>query len=112
MNNSIFIMAGYDMDTGYLHVMFTDGSTADYYIPDYEETLDTTMITRSQLDRLMEEDVFSYTHLMITGKMQAYLDDYAREYSDLRRGIEEDLRKTNDDATAAYLAREFMMYDS
>jgi len=105
-------MAGYDMDTGYLHVMFTDGSTADYYIPDYEESLDTTMITRSLLDRLMEDDVFSYAHLMITGKMQAYLDDYAREYSDLRRGIEEDLRKTNDDATAAYLAREFMMYDS
>lgn len=105
-------MAGYDMDTGYLHVMFTDGSTADYYIPDYEESLDTTMITRSLLDRLMEDDVFSYAHLMITGKMQAYLDDYEREYSDLRRGIEEDLRKTNDDATAAYLAREFMMYDS
>lgn len=105
-------MAGYDMDTGYLHVMFTDGSTASYYIPDYEESLDTTMITRSLLDRLMEDDVFSYAHLMITGKMQAYLDDYAREYSYLRRGIEEDLRKTNDDATAAYLAREFMMYDS
>ncbi len=92
--------------------MFTDGSTASYYIPDYEESLDTTMITRSLLDRLMEDDVFSYAHLMITGKMQAYLDDYAREYSDLRRGIEEDLRKTNNDATAAYLAREFMMYDS
>jgi len=53
-------------------------------IPDYEESLDTTMITRSLLDRLMEDDVFSYAHLMITGKMQAYLDDYAREYSDLR----------------------------
>jgi len=105
-------MAGYNMDTGYLHVMFSDGSTAEYYIPDYEESLDTTMITRSLLDRLMEDDVFSYAHLMITGKMQAYLDDYAREYSDLRRGIEEDLRKPNDDATAAYLAREFMMYDS
>lgn len=112
MNNSIFIMAGYDIDTGSLHVMFSDGSTASYYIPDYEDTLDTTMITRSQLDRLMEEDVFSYAHLMITGRMQEYLDGCAGEFSDLRRSIEENLRKTDDDATAAYLAREFMRYES
>ena len=102
-------MAGYYMDKGYLHVMFTDGSAADYNIPEYENTLNTTM--RCQLDRLMEEDVFSYAHLMITGKMQEYLNNSAKEYRDLRRGIEEDLRKTNDDA-AAYLSREFMMYES
>lgn len=110
--NSIFIMAGYDMDTGMLWVMFSDGSTANYSVDAFENSLKTTLITRSRLDWMLENDVFTYARLMITGKMQEYLDDYAKERSSVRNDVEAQLRKTCDDATAAYLAREFMMYES
>lgn len=66
-------------------MMFTDGSTANYYIPNYEESLDTTMITRALLDRLTKEGVFSSAHLMITGRTQENLYNYAREYEEWER---------------------------
>lgn len=106
------IAAGYDMNDGILRVLFCDGSEAEYNIAEYEDTLNTTMVTRSQLTWLLDNDVFSYVQLMITGTMQQYLDDYAREHRSMYEGVRDQLMQNNDRATAEYLAREFMMYDS
>lgn len=110
--NNITIAAGYDIDEGVLRVLFCDGSDAEYNIEKYESSLSTTSVTRAQLTWLLDNDVFSYVQLMITGNMQQYLDDYAREHRSMYETVRDQLKEHHDRATAEYIAREFMMYDS
>ena len=52
------IMATYDMDDNTITAAFSDGSTERLYVPDLENTLETTIVTRSELDLLLYTDVF------------------------------------------------------
>lgn len=110
--NHFIMAAGYDIDTGMLVVMFCDGTTAEYYVSDYEATLRTSMAANSQLDWMLYEDPLTYAELMITGKMQEYLNSFASEQRSIQEGVRDQLRERFDNATAEYLAREFMRYDS
>ena len=111
MNRKI-ISAEYNIDTGMLRVKFSVGITAEYYIGCFEDTLDTTIATRAELDWLLDNDPLTYAQLMITGRMQEYLDICAREYSEVQSDIVASVRMTGNDATTDYITREFMMYDS
>ena len=105
------IMATYDMDDNTITAAFSDGSTERLYVPDLEDTLETTIVTRSELDLLLYTDVFEYTQLMLTGGMQGYLDGTAGTYREQRQEIKDSLRSIYDENTAEYLSREYMMYD-
>ena len=106
------IMAIYDTDENTITAAFDDGCAEKLYVPDLEDTLDTTIVTRSELDLLLEDDVFEYTRLMLSGEMQTYLDCTAKAYKEERLDIKASLLESCDEATAEYLSREFMMYDS
>ena len=62
--NKELVMAIYDMDDNIITAVFSDRSVENYYIPDYEDTLETTAAMRSQLELLLENDVYSYVQLM------------------------------------------------
>ena len=105
------IMAIFDMDDNTITAAFSDGSAVRLYVPDLEDVLETTVVTRSALDLLLETDVFEYTHLMLTGGMQGYLDGTAGAYREQRQEIKDSLSSIYDEAAAEYLSREYMMYD-
>ena len=110
--NKELVMAIYDMDDNIITAVFSDRSVEDYYVPDYEDTLETTIAMRSQLELLLENDVYTYVQLMLSGSMMEYLGGIVSEQEAQRKAIRNDLRSVCDDATADYLAREFMMYDN
>ena len=105
------IMAIYDMDDNTITAAFSDGSTERLYVPDLEDALETTIVTRSDLDLLLFTDVFEYTQLMLTGEMQGYLDGTDGAYREQRQEIKERLSEVYDETAADYLSREYMMYD-
>ena len=105
------VMAIYDMDDNIITAVFSDRSVEDYYVPDYEDTLETTAAMRSQLELLLENDVYTYVQLMLSGSMMEYLGGIASDMKTQRLAVRDDLGSVYDDATANYLAREFMMYD-
>ena len=106
------IMAIYDTDENTITAAFDDESAEKLYVPDLEDVLDTTIVTRSELDLMLEDDVFEYTRLMLSGEMQEYLDGTAEAYRVERQEIKNSLCEVYNEATAEYLSREFMMYDS
>ena len=81
------IMATYDMDDNTITAAFSDGSTERLYVPDLEDALETTIVTRSELDLLLYTDVFEYTQLMLTGGMQGYLYGTSAAYREQRQEI-------------------------
>ena len=105
------IMAIYDMDDNTITTAFSDGSTERLYVPDLEDALETTIVTRSELDLLLYTDVFEYTQLMISGQMDSYLSGTSTAYREQRQEIKDSLSSNYDETTAEYLSREFMMYD-
>ena len=105
------IMATYDMDDNTITAAFSDGSTERLYVPDLEDMLETTIVTRSELDLLLYTDVFEYTQLMLTGGMQGYLDGTSTAYREQRQEIKDNLDEVYDENTAEYLSREYIMYD-
>ena len=105
------IMATYDMDDNMITAAFSDGSTERLYVPDLEDALETTIVTRSELDLLLYTDVFEYTQLMISGQMDSYLRGMSTALREQRQEIRDGLRSIYDEATAEYLSREYMMYD-
>ena len=105
------IMAIYDMDDNMITAAFSDGSTERLYVPDLEDALETTIVTRSELDRLLYTDVFEYTQLMLTGGMQCYLDGTSTAHREQKQEIKESLSEAYDETAAEYLSREYMMYD-
>ncbi len=110
--NKELVMAIYDMDDNIITAVFSDRSVEDYYVPDYEDTLETTASMRSQLELLLENDVYSYVQLMLSGSMMEYLGGIVSDMKTQRLAVRDDLRNICDDATAEYLSREFMMYDN
>ena len=105
------IMATYDMDDNMITAAFSDGSTERLYVPDLEDALETTIVTRSELDLLLYTDVFEYTQIMLTGEMRGYLSGMSTAYREQRQEIKDSLRSIYDEATAEYLSREYTMYD-
>ena len=105
------IMAIYDMDDNMITAALSDGSSEKLYVPDLEDALETTIVTRSELDLLLYTDVFEYTQLMLTGGMQGYLDGTSTAHREQKQEIKDRLSEVYDEATAEYLSREYMMYD-
>ena len=105
------IMAIYDMDDNMITAAFSDGSSEKLYVPELEDALETTIVTRSELDLLLYTDVFEYTQLMLTGGMQGYLSGTSTAYQEQRQEIKESLSEAYDETAAEYLSREYMMYD-
>jgi hypothetical protein len=78
-----------------------------------EGSLNTTVITRSKLVWLKDNEPSTYAELAITGRLQSFLDQYAVHYHRKRNSVEKQLIEyyNSDKAYAAAIAREIMMYD-
>lgn len=104
------IAAGYDEDTGTLHILFDDFTDRCVDVERFESRLKTNMQTRSRLTWLLENDIFSYVRLMLGGAMQEYLDLYAKEKKSMYEDVLESYLLTETPGIARMMAREFIMY--
>ena len=86
-----------------------------FYTPDIEDSFDTTPYTLSQLGLLAETNPIEYAELILTGKMQDYLDLLAEGNKSTSSIIRQQLKAYYTDMTDTQidsLVREYSMYDT
>ena len=80
------------------------------YTPMIEESLRTTIHSRSKLDWLIENEPLEYAQMVIDGTMQEYLDSADATTGQQMKNYTEWLVKRFPPNVAEDIAREFMMY--
>lgn len=102
----------YNNDNDTITVIKIDGSKVSIMCTAVEDSLNTTIATRSKLIWLKDNEPFTYAELYITGRLQDFLDLYAESYYRQKDIIEKQFAEhfKGDKAYAASIAREIMMY--
>ena len=103
----------YNDDNNTIDIIKTDGSKMSILCAAVEKSLSTTITTRSKLVWLKDIEPSTYVELVITGKLQNFLDQYAESYHNQQDTIEKQFTEhfNGDKAYAAAITREIMMYD-
>ena len=103
----------YNNDNDTIDIIKTDGSKVSILCAAVEDSLKTTITTRSKLVWLKDNEPSTYAELVITERLQHFLDQYAESYHRQQDTIEKQLTEhfNGDKAYAAAIAREIMMYD-
>ena len=106
----------FNIDTACVEIYFDDENFTilSFYTPDIEDSLHTTPYTLSQLELLAETNPIEYAELILTGKMQDYLDLIAEGNRDTSRTIRKQLERHYPDMSDVQiesLVREYAMYD-
>lgn len=100
----------YNMDTACVDVIYTNGGTLSIYTPMVEESLRTTIHSRSKLDWLIENEPLEYARMVIDGTMQEYLDRFDSIRQRQEQNCTERLMSRFPPNIAKDIAREMMMY--
>jgi hypothetical protein len=86
------------------------GGTVSIYTPMIEESLRTTVCSRSKLDWLIENAPLEYAKLVLDGTMQEYFDMIDGTGQDQLTSCTERLAERFPHSIAEDIAREMMMY--
>lgn len=102
----------YNMDSGMVDIIFDDGTGVSLLCSQIERELDTTILARSHLDWLIDNEPLTYVKLVLSSKIESYLKQYSKEQAEQESDIRRQLEQHYPPETAREIAREFMMYDS
>jgi hypothetical protein len=102
----------FNIDTACVEVIYINGSTLSIYTPMIEESLRTTVHSRSKLDCLIENEPLEYTQMALDGTLQDYLDNVDGIAQRQIKNYTERLAKHYPPNIAEDIAREMMMYNS
>lgn len=102
----------YNADNDTIEVIVSNRSKISILCAAVEESLSTTITSRSKLVWLKGNEPSTYAELVITDRLQGFLDRYDECYYRQQDTIERQLAKhfNGDKAYAAAIAREIMMY--
>ncbi|NJD02079.1 MAG: hypothetical protein FIA99_05670 [Ruminiclostridium sp.] len=102
----------YNNDNDTITAIKTDGSKVSILCAAVEDSLNTTMTTRSKLVWLKENEPSTYTELVLDGKIQQFLNDVDKSHHQIEINIKQQLTPKFGENIAGQIAREFIMYDS
>ena len=102
----------FNINTACVDVVYENGGTVSIYTPMIEESMRTTVYSRSKLDWLIDNAPIEYDQMVLDGTMQAYLDDIDGETQQQMKHYTERLAKRVSPNIAEDIAREFLMYNS
>lgn len=102
----------YSIDNGCIEISFSDGRTMSILCNEIENTFDLTPVMRSQYDWLIYNDPLTFAELLLSDKLESYLKEYANDYHEQQRNIQEQLEKHYPEGQAEEITREMMRYDS
>jgi len=102
----------YNNDNDTIDIIKNDGCKLSILCAAVEDSLNTTITTRSKLIWLKDNEPSTYSELVITGGLQSFLDQYAESYHQQQDIIEKQLTDhfDGDKTYAATIARDIMMY--
>jgi hypothetical protein len=97
----------YNIDNGYLEVFYKDGSILVLMCEDVEAELRTTILSRAELELLLEENPMEYMEMALEGKFQEFCDLIDKEEPEMLEIIIQAYMKQGfSRATAEMYARE------
>ena len=100
----------FNIDTACVDVVYENGGTLSIYTPMIEESLRTTVHSRSKLDWLIENETFEYARMALDGTMQEYLDGVDGDAQQQMKSYTKRLAERFPRNIAEDIAREMMMY--
>lgn len=100
----------YNMDTGCIDVVYANGKILSIYVPAIEESLHTTVYSRSRLDLLLDSDPLCYVEMVLDGTLQEWVDQIDRSSQGQLNCYIERLSEQYPVNVAEDIAREIMMY--
>ena len=103
----------YNMDNGYIEVVYKNGNLLCLKCEDIEAGIRTTEQSLAKLHKLLENNPIEYVAMSLSGEMQAYCDIEAEMVKGMFGNIvQRYLKKGYSRAMAEAMAREFFRYDS
>lgn len=102
----------YNNDNDTIDIIKTDGSKLSILCAAVEDSLNTTITTRSKLIWLKDNEPSTYAELVLDNKMQQFLDCVDKTHHQIENNVKKQLIPKFGDNIAGQIAREFMMYDS
>ena len=102
----------FNIDTACVDVVYKNGSTLSIYTPLIEETMRTTVYSRSKLDWLIDNAPLEYAQMVLDSTMQNYLDNIDGIAQRQMKSYSERLEERLSSSIAEDIAREFLMYNS
>ena len=100
----------FNIDTACIDVVYENGSTLSIYTPLIEESLRTTVHSRSKLDWLIENEPMEYARMVLDCTLQDYLDGIDGETQQQMKSYTERIAERFPRNIAEDIAREMMMY--
>ena len=103
----------FDEDRNIIDVVFEDGKQTRILCSPIEDAIETSLIGESRMIWLKNNDLEDYAEMILTERLQGYIDLYTRNYLKQQQRLEERIaKKTGNAAYAEAIARELMMYES
>ena len=102
----------FNIDTACVDVVYENGGTLSIYTPLIEESMRTTIYSRSKLNWLIDNAPLEYAQMVLNGTIQNYLDDIDGETQQQMKHYTKQLAERFPPNIAEDIAREFMMYNS
>ena len=100
----------FNIDIACVDVVYDNGGTLSIYTPMIEESLRTTVHSRSKLDWLIENEPLEYARMVLDGTIQEYLDGIDGDNQRQMNSYIERLAERFPRNIAEDIAREMMMY--
>jgi len=100
----------FNIDNACVEIIYGNGSKVSVYTPMIEESLRTTVYSRSKLDWLIENEPLEYAQMVLDGSLQEYLDSIDDTSQEQLRSYTKSLAKQFPLNIAGDIAREMLMY--
>lgn len=75
------LSCAFNIDTGCVELKFSDCSMISIYCTGVENSIDTTIYSRAEMDWLIYNDALSYAQLVLDGTLEDYLERVSGEHS-------------------------------
>lgn len=67
------ISCRFNIDTACVELRYADGEVLSIYTPGVEDSFDTTIAMRAEMDWLIYNDLLEYAQMVLDGTMESYL---------------------------------------
>ncbi len=71
----------FNIDTACVELRYADGAVLSIYTPGVEDSFDTTIAMRAEMDWLIYNDPLSYAKMVLDGSLESYLRRVSGKHS-------------------------------
>ena len=78
---SALVSCKFNIDTACVELRYADGEVLSIYTPGVDDSFDTTIAMRAEMDWLIYNDPLSYAKMVLDGSLESYLRRVSGKHS-------------------------------